>query len=89
LAETSGAVAAAAGDDPPSKSGQKSKATTTAKSGSKPAASGPAATYHKVTKGETLSGIAQSYHTTVANLKKNNGNLSANLRAGEVLVIHK
>ena len=43
------------------------------------------ATYHKVKKGETLSSIAHSYNTTVANLKKNNANASANLRAGEVL----
>ena len=57
------------------------------KSGSKSDASTQAATYHKVKKGETLSSIAQSYNTTVANLKKNNANLSANLRAGEVLVI--
>jgi membrane-bound lytic murein transglycosylase D len=74
------------GDDPPlSKPSSKSKTTNTAKSGS----GSQAATYHKVKKGETLSGIAQSYNTTVADLKKNNANLSANLRAGEVLVIRK
>ena len=81
---------ASSGDDPPpSKSGKKGKSAKTATSGTKPVAGRQAATYHKVKKGETLSGIAQSYNTTVADLKKNNANLSANLRAGEVLVIRK
>ena len=60
-----------------------------AKPGSKSTNSSQTATYHMVKKGETLSGIAQSYNTTVADLKKNNANLSANLRAGEVLLIRK
>ena len=89
LAESAGPEVASSGDDPPSPSGKKDKTTASGKSGSKPVSGNHAATYHKVKKGETLSGIAQSYNTTVANLKKNNANLSANLRPGEVLVIQK
>jgi membrane-bound lytic murein transglycosylase D len=91
LAEGSGQQVASAGDDPPSKPVAKGKTATntTAKTGSKPASNSTTATYHKVKKGETLTGIAQSYNTTVADLKKNNANLSANLRAGEVLLIRK
>jgi membrane-bound lytic murein transglycosylase D len=48
-----------------------------------------AAKYHKVKKGETLSSIAETNHTSVAALKRDNPKLSANLRAGEVLVIKK
>jgi membrane-bound lytic murein transglycosylase D len=51
-------------------------------------ASGPAK-YHKVKKGETLSSIAESYNTTVDQLKRENPKLSANLRAGAVLLIRK
>jgi membrane-bound lytic murein transglycosylase D len=81
-------------DPPPSKSAKANKAPaatskSSAKAGSKSTASSQTATYHKVKKGETLSGIAQSYNTTVADLKKNNANLSANLRVGEVLLIRK
>lgn len=43
--------------------------------------------YHKVKKGETLSSIASSYRTTVDAIRRENPRLSANLRAGEVLVI--
>ena len=87
LGEGSGPEVASASNGPASsKSGKKAKS---AKSGSRAAANSETATYHKVKKGETLSGIAESYNTTVANLKKNNTNLSANLRAGEVLVIRK
>ena len=91
LAEGTGPQVASAGDDPPSKPVAKGKTATntTAKTGSKPASNSTTATYHKVKKGETLTGIAQSYNTTVADLKKNNANLSANLRAGEVLLIRK
>lgn len=56
----------------------KSRAQTTAK-----------AKYHKVKKGETLSGIASSYNTTVAALQRNNGKTAANLHPGDVLVIRK
>jgi membrane-bound lytic murein transglycosylase D len=80
-------VASGGGDPPPSKAGKNGKSAKSAKSGSKAAAQ--AATFHKVQPGETLSSIAQSYNTTVASLRKNNSNLSANLRAGEVLVIRK
>jgi membrane-bound lytic murein transglycosylase D len=80
---------AAASDDPaPFKSGKQGKSTKTAKTGTKPTQD-TQATYHKVKKGETLSSIAHSYNTTVANLKKNNANASASLRPGEVLVISK
>jgi membrane-bound lytic murein transglycosylase D len=90
LAAAGGAEVASSGDDAlSSQSGKPEKTTNTAQSGSKSASSRQAATYHKVKKGETLSGIAQSYNTTVADIKKNNANLSANLRAGEVLVIRK
>ena len=51
--------------------------------------SAEAAKYHKVKKGETLSSIAESNHTSVAALKRDNPKLTANLRAGEVLLIRK
>ena len=47
------------------------------------------AKYHKVKKGETLGSIAESYDTSIAALKRDNPKLAANLRAGDVLVIHK
>ena len=80
---------ASAGDDPPSAPAKHGASATSVNARGKAAPAIQSATYHKVKKGETLSGIAQSYNTTVANLKKNNANLSANLRAGEVLLIHK
>jgi membrane-bound lytic murein transglycosylase D len=43
---------------------------------------------HTVKAGETLTSIASSHHTTVAALKRDNGNL-ANLRPGMILVIHE
>ncbi|HLI63718.1 MAG TPA: LysM peptidoglycan-binding domain-containing protein [Terriglobales bacterium] len=48
-----------------------------------------AAEYHRVKKGETLSSIAQATHTSVAALKRDNPNLAANLRPGDVLIIRK
>jgi len=51
--------------------------------------SSQSAQYHKVKKGETLSSIAETNHTSVAALKRDNPKLSANLRAGEVLLIRK
>ena len=42
--------------------------------------------HHKVQPGETLVSIAMTHHTTVAALKRDNGNL-APLRPGMVLVI--
>ncbi len=53
------------------------------------AAGSQAAKYHKVKKGETLSSIAESNHTSVEALRRDNPNLSANLRAGDVLLIKK
>ena len=43
--------------------------------------------YHKVQQGETLSSIATSYNTSVSALRRDNGRLASNLRAGAVLVI--
>ena len=45
--------------------------------------------HHTVKKGETLSSIAESNHVSVAELKRDNPRLAANLRAGDVLVIKK
>jgi membrane-bound lytic murein transglycosylase D len=42
---------------------------------------------HKVKPGETLYSIANEYNTTVAALKRDNGKIATNLRAGQVLVI--
>lgn len=42
---------------------------------------------HKVKPGETLTSIASSYNTSVAQLKKDNNLAADNLRAGQVLVI--
>jgi membrane-bound lytic murein transglycosylase D len=44
-------------------------------------------TRHKVKPGETLISIANSYNTTVAQLKKDNRLTASNLKAGQVLVI--
>ncbi|MGC2109537.1 MAG: LysM peptidoglycan-binding domain-containing protein [Candidatus Korobacteraceae bacterium] len=51
--------------------------------------SSQSAKYHKVKKGETLSSIAESNHVSVATLKRDNPRLTANVRAGDVLVIRK
>jgi membrane-bound lytic murein transglycosylase D len=42
---------------------------------------------HRVKPGETLYSIASDYNTTVSALRRDNHNLTSNLRAGEVLVI--
>lgn len=42
---------------------------------------------HKVKRGETLTSIANSYNTSVAQLKKDNNLEADNLKAGQVLVI--
>ena len=55
----------------------------------KAAAAAQTAKYHKVKKGETLSSIAESNHVSVADLKRENPNLDAKLRPGEVLLIRK
>jgi LysM repeat protein len=44
--------------------------------------------HHKVRKGETLSSIAESYNTTVAALRRDNGSTASHLKTGSVLVIH-
>jgi peptidoglycan lytic transglycosylase D len=44
---------------------------------------------HKVRQGETLYSIANQYNTTVAALRRTNGKVAANLRAGAVLVIQE
>ena len=44
--------------------------------------------HHKVRRGETLSSIAETYNTSVAALRRDNGNAAKHLRAGTVLVIH-
>src|SRR5207248_26071 len=43
---------------------------------------------HKVRPGETLTSIATSYNTTVSALRRDNGKVASNLRAGAVLVIN-
>jgi LysM repeat protein len=42
---------------------------------------------HKVRPGETLTSIASSYNTTVAQLKKDNNLSKGNIKAGQVLTI--
>jgi membrane-bound lytic murein transglycosylase D len=42
---------------------------------------------HRVKKGETLASIANEYNVSIVALRRNNGKLAANLRAGELLVI--
>jgi len=44
---------------------------------------------HRVAKGETLYSIARSYKVSVSELKRNNGQLAENLRAGSTLVIKR
>jgi membrane-bound lytic murein transglycosylase D len=44
--------------------------------------------YHKVRKGETLSGIAKRYHVSQANLKRWNGLKSSSIRAGQRLKVY-
>lgn len=46
-----------------------------------------APTRHTVKRGETLTSIAESYNTTVAQLKKDNKHLSSSIRPGQVVVI--
>ncbi|HKW25833.1 MAG TPA: LysM peptidoglycan-binding domain-containing protein [Terriglobales bacterium] len=52
-------------------------------------ASGNKKILHKVRQGETLYSIANQYNTTVAALRRTNGKVAANLRAGAVLVIQE
>jgi membrane-bound lytic murein transglycosylase D len=72
-----------------SSDGSSTPAKAKASSQSQKAQSAEAAKYHKVKKGETLSSIAESNHTSVAALKRDNPRLTANVRAGEVVLIRK
>lgn len=45
--------------------------------------------YHKIKKGETLSGIARKYHTSVSNLKKWNKLRSDFIREGQRIIVGK
>ena len=71
----------------PERSSQKAAAKSEGKTSVSKSAQ--TAKYHKVKKGETLASIAESNHTSVAALKRDNPNLDAKLRAGDVLVIRK
>lgn len=68
----------AAEDDPPAKTTSKSKKSKTSTAAPK---------RHTVKRGETLTSIAASYNTTVAQLKKDNKNLTSSLRPGQVVLI--
>jgi LysM repeat protein len=59
----------------------KSKSTGTSHSSAK-----KPAVRHTVKPGETLSSIASTHHTTIAALKRDNGNLAA-LQPGMVLIV--
>ena len=78
-------------DSAEAESSEAQSTPTRAKGGSAShkAQSAEAAKYHKVKKGETLTSIAESNHTSVAALKRDNPKLTANVRAGEVLLIRK
>ena len=47
----------------------------------------PATRYYKVKSGDTLSEIAEKFHTSVAKIKKTNNLRSDNLRIGQLLKI--
>ena len=68
-----------------------SKSTKPGSSKSKKAKAFPSQTrrIHTVRKGETLTGIAEQYGTTVDALKRENRSVAKNLKAGQVLVISK
>jgi len=68
-------------DDPAPEVAVKSKSSSHLKTVSKKT------TCHKVKPGETLTSIANSYNTTVAQLKKDNRLTASNVKAGQVLVI--
>ncbi|MGA2989151.1 MAG: LysM peptidoglycan-binding domain-containing protein [Candidatus Korobacteraceae bacterium] len=65
----------------------KAATTQSARAGSRPTAGASKYRTHTVKHGETLYSIASYYNTTVAALKRDNGKLATNLRAGQVLVI--
>jgi membrane-bound lytic murein transglycosylase D len=79
--------------DKPAAHARKTTQTATAtvpaersESDSAPDASGPAVLRHTVKSGETLYSIATTYKTTVAALKRNNGNVAV-LHPGMVLIV--
>jgi membrane-bound lytic murein transglycosylase D len=43
---------------------------------------------HRVKKGETLSSIASAYNVSISELRRNNKKIAADLRVGDLLVIH-
>jgi membrane-bound lytic murein transglycosylase D len=73
-------VMPSAKDSPESFEGKSNHSSRLARTSSKPLSR------HKVQQGETLTSIASTHHTTVAALKRDNGNL-ATLRPGMVLII--
>ena len=76
----------------PASAGSSTKAERTSAKTSKSHSthSTEAAKYHKVKKGETLSSIAESNHTSVQALKRDNPKLaSASVRPGDVLIIRQ
>lgn len=70
-----------AADDKSSKKSSKSKKNKSL------TASSAAPKRHKVKPGETLISIANSYNTTVSQLKKDNKNLTSSVRPGQVLIV--
>ncbi len=48
----------------------------------------PAITYHKVSKGETISSIARKYGVTVSDLKNWNDLATSNVKQGSLLAVH-
>jgi len=89
---SSDSSAASAGGDPPEAKSSASASAAHHSTTGKPRASKSESAdvkHHTVKKGETLSSIAESNHVSVAELKRDNPNLAANLRAGDVLVIKK
>ncbi len=66
----------------------KAPASNTAKSEGEDAAEAATMLRHKVKSGETLYSIANTYKTTVAALKRNNGNVAV-LRPGMILVVQQ
>jgi membrane-bound lytic murein transglycosylase D len=75
---------------PSSESGGKTETASSRKSKAHSAQSSQAAKYHKVKKGETLSSIAESNHTSVEALKRDNPKLAAaTVHPGDVLIIHQ
>jgi len=70
----------AAGNNEEKTSSKANKAKPVSPSSAKPK-------HHTVKRGETLTSIAESYNTTVAQLKKDNKNLTSTLRPGQVIVV--